>query len=337
MTDNEITREKTFSEELPYLKERMKEVFDNYHNPNGYEDPLYIAVLRDSNRLVRKAEEEIIRKQTEIEQWKEEATKYQNLWCTAVDDIEKVKAKTVKDFAEKLKENISDDCHIVSNEGEYVGVGYDCTDVIHCIDNLVKEKVGKKMNDKEIIKALKCCGDPDSICAECPIKDDCGCNEHLANYALDLITHQQADIDRLQSMNQIKLDAIYDLQAEIEKLKNEIQITKDAYIMLQTKNEIIKSEAVKEFAERLKEKSFKTIRNYGLTKDVVEVCDIDNLVKEKANNEKGESKAMNETFYLFIFADNSTYETDCVVSFKDAILEMAKKYRKFKRFVLQMS
>ena len=33
---------------------------------------------------------------------------------------------------------------------------------------------------------------------------------------------------------------------------------------------------------------------------------------------------MNEIFYLFIFADNSTYETDCVVSFKYAILEMAK-------------
>ena len=131
MTDNETTREKTFSEELPYFKERIKEVFDNYHNLNGGEDPLYIAVLRDSNRVVRKAEEEITRQQTEI-----------------------------------------------------------------------------------------------------------------------------------------------------ERLKNEIQITKDAYIMLQTKNEIIKSEAIKEFAERLKEKSFKTIRNYGLTKDVVEVCDIDNLVKE---------------------------------------------------------
>lgn len=82
------------------------------------------------------------KQQEEIEQWKEEANKYQNLWCTAVDDIEKVKAKAAKDFAERLKENISDDCHIVSNEGEYVGVGYDCTDVIHCIDNLVKEMVG---------------------------------------------------------------------------------------------------------------------------------------------------------------------------------------------------
>ena len=67
MTDNEIKTEKTFSEELPYFKERIKEVFDNYSNPNGYEDPLYIAVLRDSNRIVRKAEEEIIRQQEEIE------------------------------------------------------------------------------------------------------------------------------------------------------------------------------------------------------------------------------------------------------------------------------
>ena len=67
MTDNGIKREKTFSEELPYFKERIKEVFDNYSNPNGYDDPLYIAVLRDSNRIVRKAEEEITRQQEEID------------------------------------------------------------------------------------------------------------------------------------------------------------------------------------------------------------------------------------------------------------------------------
>ena len=37
MTDNEITIEKTFSEELSHFKERIKEVFDNYKNPNGSE------------------------------------------------------------------------------------------------------------------------------------------------------------------------------------------------------------------------------------------------------------------------------------------------------------
>ena len=72
MTGNETTREKTFSEELPYFKERIKEVFDNYDNPNGYEDPLYIAVLHDSKRIVRKAEEKITRLQTENENLKVE-------------------------------------------------------------------------------------------------------------------------------------------------------------------------------------------------------------------------------------------------------------------------
>lgn len=172
MPDNEIKREKTFSEELSYFKERMKEVYDYYDNPIGCAEMLYIDVLNDSNRVVRKAEEETTRQQAEIEQWKEEANKYQNLWCTAVDDIEKVKAKAVKDFAERLKERIIED---------------------------------------------------------------------FLKYNTD------------------------------------------------------------------------TIIGY-----------IDNLVKEKMDNEKGESKTMNKIFYLFIFADNSTYEMNCEVSFKDAVLEMAK-------------
>ena len=115
------------------------------------------------------------------------------------------------------------------------------------------------MTDNEIIKALECCTEDEDY-THCPsIKEMPYCSNDIMVGALNLIKRQQA---------------------EIERLKNEIQTTKDAYIMLQTKNEIIKSEAIKEFAVRLKEKSFETIRNYGLTKDVVEVCDIDNLVKE---------------------------------------------------------
>ena len=127
------------------------------------------------------------------------------------------------------------------------------------------------MTDNEIIKALECCGDSYSTCAECPIKDDNGCNEQLANYALDIINRQQAEIERLESANDKKFNQ-WNMLAEK---------TKQHYADLYNEaKDILKSEAVKEFAERLKEKSFKTIRNYGLTKDVVEVCDIDNLVKE---------------------------------------------------------
>lgn len=50
------------------------------------------------------------------------------------------KSEAIKEFAEKLKEKISD-CHIVS-DGEYCG--FDCGDVHECINNILKEIVGEE-------------------------------------------------------------------------------------------------------------------------------------------------------------------------------------------------
>lgn len=143
MTDNEITREKTFSDELLYFKERIKEVFDNYKNPNGYEDPLYIAVLRDSNRIVRKAEEEITRQQAEIEQLKIEIAKLSPKGCPYAIQVEvsnkleaQIKSEAVKEFAEKLKEKSFE---TIRN----YGLTKDVVEV-RDIDNLVKEMLGEK-------------------------------------------------------------------------------------------------------------------------------------------------------------------------------------------------
>ena len=86
-----------------------------------------------------------------------------------------------------------------------------------------------------------------------------------------LINRQKAEIERLNSVNDEKFRQ-WDMLTEKTK-----QHYADLY---EEARDILKVEAYKEFAERLKEKSFKTIRNYGLTKDVVEVCDIDNLVKD---------------------------------------------------------
>ena len=139
MTDNEITREKTFSEELPYFKEQIKEVFDYYDNPKGCAEMLYIDVLRDSNRVVRKAEEEITRQQTEIEQLKFEIAKLLPEGCPYAIQVEmsnkleaQIKSEAIKEFAERLKE--------IATQGfwetdAYVGVEQ--------IDNLVKEMVGE--------------------------------------------------------------------------------------------------------------------------------------------------------------------------------------------------
>lgn len=137
MNDNEITREKTFSEELPYFKERIKEVFDYYDNPKGCAEMLYIDVLGVSNRVVRKAEEEIIRQQAEIEQLKFEIAKLLSEGCPSAIQIEmsnkleaQIKAEAIKEFAERLKEIV-----------KFTDDTYECWEIEGYIDNLLKEMV----------------------------------------------------------------------------------------------------------------------------------------------------------------------------------------------------
>lgn len=138
MTDKEITREKTFSEELPHFKERIEEVFDNYNNPNGNEDPLYICVLRDSKHIVRKAEEEIARQQTEIEKLQNEV----NLVSIQFQDLQErtneIKSKAYKEFAEKLKKK----CYEDFEETDEMLAPYVTEDNI---DEVLKEMVGEKI------------------------------------------------------------------------------------------------------------------------------------------------------------------------------------------------
>ena len=147
MTDNEITREKTFSEELPYFKERIKEIFDNYDNPDGYADVLYLSALSDSNRIVRKAEEEINRQQAENERLQKEIDSYDvfyfcsysgcesastDCWKTCPNSIyNKTRTEASKEFAWKLKDSFFDN-------------GYESPDVDfdYFVDKLAKEMVG---------------------------------------------------------------------------------------------------------------------------------------------------------------------------------------------------
>lgn len=122
------------------------------------------------------------------------------------------------------------------------------------------------MTDKEIIKALECCYRKDNPCRDCPFNEFEDCNDVLmADYVFNLIKRQQAETDILK--------------ADLKRVCAE----RDARICT---NNFIKSEAVKEFAERLEEKSFQSFGNYGITRDVVEVCDIDNLVKEMVGDKE---------------------------------------------------
>ena len=139
-----MINEKTFSEELPYFKERMKEISDNYDNPDGYADILYLSALSDSNRIVRKAEEEINRQQAEIKRLQSQVNRFKKydeerdirlharLIATA-------KAEAIKEFADRLKEMKYESIEWAHGEHPYVVEESD-------IDNLVKEMIGGRSN-----------------------------------------------------------------------------------------------------------------------------------------------------------------------------------------------
>lgn len=120
------------------------------------------------------------------------------------------------------------------------------------------------MTDNEIIKALEHCKRPigQHDCENCPYVSSRGmCTTNMLNDAISLINRQKAEVERLR--NTVKTDFL----TATEQLK-----------LSQSEIVQIRTEAVKEFAERLKSTMFN--EDFLLC----EPCDmaniIDNLVKE---------------------------------------------------------
>lgn len=131
------------------------------------------------------------------------------------------------------------------------------------------------MNEEDIKKALECCGCgvTKCVCNECPIRYRESCLDDLPKIALDLINRQQAEIEKLEN-------AIIALMSYLDILgadKTDTSFINQATEFNKQIRADIKSEAIKEFAERLKidwqENDF-----YWEDADVYKW--IDNLVKE---------------------------------------------------------
>ena len=138
------------------------------------------------------------------------------------------------------------------------------------------------MKEKDIKMGLECCIGY-SECSKCPFNSSAAgtieCKSELMREALDLINRQKTEMDRLKR--------------EIENLESTQEITPDVKYFVDTKadkvisllNEAIKSqeqikaEAIKEFADKVKEyfnpDSSYEIRQY-----------IDNLVKEMTGEQQ---------------------------------------------------
>ena len=134
----------------------------------------------------------------------------------------------------------------------------------------------KKFTDDEIIKALEVCVRNDS-CKECPINPNHGnygyCTNLALTYALYLINRQKAEIEKLEKLDELAERSIEASTAVINDLRSEVALLNDAntnlqdlyqaekskvlkkqekLIMAYRKLQTAKSEAIKEFAERLK-------------------------------------------------------------------------------------
>ena len=128
------------------------------------------------------------------------------------------------------------------------------------------------MTDNEIIKALEWCGTHDHCnTGKCPahrdMRGDDDCMTSLIKSALDLINRQKAEIERLTEEN----------TAIKETLEHHINISLKSLLELRDKLANAKSEAIKEFAERLKEKAD---GGFWQEHSYVSTDDIDNLVTE---------------------------------------------------------
>ena len=122
------------------------------------------------------------------------------------------------------------------------------------------------MTDNEIIKAMQCVIGNGVSCSECEYQKALpfpSCRRMCAKNALDLINRQAAEIERLRNRNKF---------LEIE-YKNQGNLF---WARVQTSN----LEAIKGFAERLKEK-------FGIADCIVTVDnnDLDDFVKEMTEEE----------------------------------------------------
>ena len=153
------------------------------------------------------------------------------------------------------------------------------------------------MTDNEIInkiiKALECCllsnEQQESRCEDCPMEvSHAICQELLAFYALDLIKRQKAEIEGLSIQLEVTRDNLGDTREELQNLEvlneslgKDVDVKLKYIYELENRINIAKAEAIKEFAERLKERKrlhYDYYANVGFR--FVTIDDIDNLVKE---------------------------------------------------------
>ncbi len=168
----------------------------------------------------------------------------------------------------------------------------------------------RKFTVDEVIKALEHCtsSTTSEACNGCPFNQTNIC-EQMSNgveiYALDLINRQRAEIADLEDENKGLKETNEHLSGEYIALSKENDkmrkiVNADVVIVnrrggkseyakeiIRIKTSLVKTDAIKEFAERLKARAYQSTEwSHGDHPMVVEVDDIDELVEEMVEGEK---------------------------------------------------
>lgn len=121
------------------------------------------------------------------------------------------------------------------------------------------------MTDEQIIKALECCSTDvrGNTCPKCAFYKKHRCSTLMLNAVSDLINRQKAEIERLTDLS--------------DQLGNDIDIKLNYIYDLEEKIETAKSEAIKEFAKFIIDKS---------QSGMIRTADIPGYVKEMTEAEE---------------------------------------------------
>lgn len=130
------------------------------------------------------------------------------------------------------------------------------------------------MTEEQIIKALEYCSTDvrENTCPKCAFYKKHRCSTLMLNAVSDLINRQKARTKELEE--------------RISYLEESIDCSRKEYNRSLQKMQQLKSEAIKEFAERLKETAYSYSDISGYRSTVVDADSIDNLIKEMTEVQK---------------------------------------------------
>lgn len=149
-----------------------------------------------------------------------------------------------------------------------------------------ERSVNMELKDEDIKKALECCNA--FTCTGCPLINEKGCFSKSRENALALINRQQAENEQLQrNLKQCEngySQELYLARCKIEELKS--LCTSEDKLIKELRAEIkqAKSEAIKEFAERLRKEVANTwfgVCCTGETEEYKEGCLFGLVAKQK--------------------------------------------------------